>query len=468
MAFRCVLALWVAASLLFPQEAKRAPVPTAQAQKDAESMVRSVFKDEYSKKFPDVQQALAKKLLLQGRETKDDLVARYVLFREAMDIATKAGDFVHALEAADATAESYEVDKFALKAQVLVDGALLIKSPDPAKSFVESCLKFADAAVAADRLDEARAVLGKAELASKTSKDLNLVTRVQRVKKDVEGLAADAQKAKEAEATLRTVPEDPAANLALGKYLLAKGTPERAIPLLAKGSDPALKAAAEKELAAPKDGQAQLQAGNAWWEIAEKEKEGPYRRALQDRARGWYESAYAQTTGLSRVAIDKRLDALDRAIPSGPPTPPSLRVVAYAEFEAMASRFPQDQDLAAKFGKATASSFYPDRPPLNVFRGERRSNAWTLDNSTGWFEARWEPPVRGRTLVLIGRNSTVGNDGWGNATLTLNGSVKLPVLGMGGGTVMIVELGTAGKLQSVRADIAGSQLPGLSAVEVYR
>ena len=78
-----------------------------------------------------------------------------------------------------------------------------------------------------------------------------------------------------------------------------------------------------------------------------------------------------------------------------------------------------------------------------------------------------DPPVRGRTLLLIGRNSP-GSDGWGQATLTLNGSIKLPVKGMAGGRVIIVELGTARRLESLRADISGDSLPGLATVEVFR
>jgi hypothetical protein len=448
-----------------PQEPGKKPAPPSPAaQKKAEELIRSIFKDDYARKTPDAQQALAKKLIQQARETGDDPVARYVLFREGIDLASKSGDAARALEAVDALGDLYEVDKLTLKIQALVDASGAIKAPEAAKGFAETCLKVIDAAVAADRPDDAKTLAGKAETAAKVAKDLGLVSRIQKQKKDLDALVAEVQKVKSAETTLQSSPDDPAANLSLGKYLFAKGTVDRALAHLTKGSDPALKAAAEKDLASPKEAQAQVQVGNAWWELAEKEKDGPYRKALQERARGWYEAAFPQTTGLARTALQKRLDAIAPL----PTTPPTLRVISYAEFEAMASRFPQDQDLAAKSGKAAASGFYPDRQPENVFKGNRRSNAWSLDVASGWFEATWDPPVRGRTLIMVGRASEPRFDSWGNATLTLNGSIKLPVKEMAGSMVILVDLGSAGKLQSVRADIQGGSLPGLATVEVYR
>jgi hypothetical protein len=470
-AVRCgVVLLALAAPAPAQEPGKKLAPPSAQAQKNAETLIRSVFKDEYARKTPEGQQALAKKLIQQARETNVDPVARYVLFREAIDLASRSGDFLRALEAGDLLADLYEVDKLSLKVQALVDGSSALKSPEAAKSFAETCMSVVEAAMAADRPDDAKALAGKAEAAAKAAKDPGLVTRVQKQKREVESLAAEVQKGKAAETTLKTTPDDPAANLAFGKYLLAKGAADRALAHLAKGSDPGFKAAAEADLAAAKDplAQAQAQAGNAWWDLAEKEPAGPTRKALQERARGCYEAAISQMTGLARAAIEKRLDALDRVGPQPPPTPPTLRVLSYAEFETIAARFPREQDLAARFGKAAASGFYTDRQPENVFKGNRRSNAWTLDVAAGWFEATWDPPVRGRTLLMVGRASEPRFDSWGSATLTLNGSIKLPVKGMAGSTVLLVDLGSLGKLHSVRADIKGDSLPGLATVEVYR
>jgi hypothetical protein len=464
---RLAIAVLLALPLSRPQD--KAPVPPAQAQKDAEALIKGIFKDEYAKKTPEGQQALAKKLLQQGRETSNDAAAQYVLFREAADVASKAGDVAAALDAAKAISDHFDVDAVAVKTKLLLDAPATFRTPELAKAYGELCLTAAGEACAVDRLDEAKGVLGKAEAAAKAAKDPGLVSRVQKQRKELEALQAEAQKAKAGEVTLQSNPDDPAANLAVGRYLVAKGKLDQAVAHLAKGSDAALKAAAQKDAAAGKESDSQLQAGNGWWDAAEKEKEGPFRKALQERARERYEAAYAAATGLSRVAIEKRLDVLDRATSAAPEGPPTLRLMTFAEFDAIAAQYPHERDLAAKFGKATASSQFQNRDPNNVFKGNRRSDAWTLGKCPGWFEAKWDPPVRGRTLLLVGRNVPLGNDQWGQATLILNGSIKLPLSGMCASKVVVVELGTARRLESLRAEIpATGGYPGLGTVEVFR
>jgi hypothetical protein len=463
------LAIAFLLALPFPWIQDRIPVPAPQAQKEAEALIKSLFKEDYAKRTPEAQLALAKKLLQQGRQTGDDPAAKYVLYREAVDLAAKAGDFALALEGAKAIGEHYDVEPVAVKAKVLMDAPATFRTPDLARGYAELCLIVASEAIAVDGLEDAKGVLVKAEGVAKTTKDLPLVIRVQKQRKELDALQNEAQKAKVAEVTLQTSPDDPASNLSLGRYLFAKGKLEQAVAHLAKGSDPALKAAAEKELAVPTEGQALHQLANAWWDAAERES-GLFRKALQERARDWYEAAYAASTGLQRMAIAKRLDAVDRAVAPPGEGPPTLKILTFAEFDTLAVQYPREQDVGAKFGKATASSQYQNRDPNNVFKGNRRSDAWTLGSSPGWFEAKWDPPVRGRTLLLVGRNVPLNNDQWGaDASLTLNGSIKLPLKGMTASRVIIVELGTARRLESLRLDItANGGHPGLGTVEVFR
>src|SRR4051794_12332052 len=65
----------------------RAAVPTQTAQAKAFTDVKDVYGDDYAKaqKDPVARAALARALLQDGKETNDNLAARYVLFREARD-----------------------------------------------------------------------------------------------------------------------------------------------------------------------------------------------------------------------------------------------------------------------------------------------------------------------------------------------------------------------------------------------
>src|SRR5438270_213707 len=68
---------------------------------------------------------------------------------------------------------------------------------------------------------------------------------------------------------LREDTRDPKANLVMGRFqAFTKGNWEKGLPLLARGSDPALKALAKVELASPEDAQGQLALAEGWWKAA--------------------------------------------------------------------------------------------------------------------------------------------------------------------------------------------------------
>jgi formylglycine-generating enzyme required for sulfatase activity len=130
----------------------------------------------------------------------------------------------------------------------------------------------------------------------------------------------------QARAKLEEQPTDPEANLAVGRYLcLSKGDWEKGIPMLALGSDPALKALAVRELEKTESPNAQVALADAWWDLAQG-KTGPERESLLLRAGYWYQEAEASLTSeLAKVKIRKRLEEiakLGRPIQeasSGPP-----------------------------------------------------------------------------------------------------------------------------------------------------
>src|SRR5438876_10969457 len=67
-------------------------VPDEPSQARAERMVREVFAKDYAGHTPAQRVALAQKMLQQAGDTTDDPAARFVLLREARDLAASAGD----------------------------------------------------------------------------------------------------------------------------------------------------------------------------------------------------------------------------------------------------------------------------------------------------------------------------------------------------------------------------------------
>ena len=115
--------------------------------------------------------------------------------------------------------------------------------------------------------------------------------------------------AKKAELKLAEKPEDPAANLAVGKRLLYAGDGEKAVPFLLKGSDPTLKAAAKAETELdPSNLLFLLEAGDLWAQAMSANR--PLRQACLDRASSWYAKAWPGLDELRKMKLRERLAKL--------------------------------------------------------------------------------------------------------------------------------------------------------------
>src|SRR5579864_5399313 len=92
-------------------EVKKAPIPPAPAQAKAEALIRELYEKEYAKAAKGVaaRAQLAATFLQEGRDTSDYRAGRYVLFREARDLAAKAGDAPVALQAIADLAQDFAI-----------------------------------------------------------------------------------------------------------------------------------------------------------------------------------------------------------------------------------------------------------------------------------------------------------------------------------------------------------------------
>jgi formylglycine-generating enzyme required for sulfatase activity len=110
--------------------------------------------------------------------------------------------------------------------------------------------------------------------------------------------------------TLEADAGDPAANEAVGIFLcLARGDWKRGLPMLAKGSDTALRKLAELELADPTDAPSQAELGNGWAAQADKNP-AIYKARARGRAAEWLRRAIPKLTGTEKVKAEKLLASL--------------------------------------------------------------------------------------------------------------------------------------------------------------
>jgi hypothetical protein len=286
------------------QEAALPPEPPPEQQKEAFRILKDLFKDDYAKRSPADVREFSRKLLDRGLETRDDALSRFVMLREARDLAVQAGDAETAHRACVGLETSFAVDGPAMKLAALGKAAPGAKDADAVRALVRAYLATAEEAVRADALEAASAAATRAEAAARAAQDPPLAARAAETKREMASLKDEWQKAKSGE------PD------AAGRYLcFVKGDWEKGLPLLASGGKEPLKSLAAKDAGAPSEPLAQAELAEGWWELAQKEKSAWRKSRIAARARHWIDLALPAATGLVKVKLEKRLEEAEAAQP---------------------------------------------------------------------------------------------------------------------------------------------------------
>jgi hypothetical protein len=300
-----------------PVSSEKSPVPDEEAQAKREKDIRELFKSDFLKDKPGDKLNLANKLTQKADETKDDVVARYVLARLARDLAVQAGNVALAIRAIDLLAKSYAVEPLEMKAETL-EKMTPSASEAGSRTITDAVLVLVDSAKEADNPGLAQRLMTLAKAAADKAKSATVTKKVETKARELDEFLNEFQKIEKAEARLKEKPSDADANLTLGKYwCLKKGDWKKGLPLLAQGSDAHLKGLAEKDLAQPKEAAAQVEVGDGWWDLGEKEA-GKTKQQLVVRARYWYDLAEPGVTGLTKTKLENRLKDSERVAPAAP------------------------------------------------------------------------------------------------------------------------------------------------------
>ena len=146
--------------------------------------------------------------------------------------------------------------------------------------------------------------------AARKVKDPELIKQLTEQRKNLAAEKKQWEAIEVAKETLKTTPDDPAAHLAVGKYLcFVEGDWTAGLEHLARSSDATLKGLAAKSLAAPEEPAAQLALGDAWWDAAEALK-GKEKDELCAAAGYWYSLAVESLSGLVKMRVEKRLSEI--------------------------------------------------------------------------------------------------------------------------------------------------------------
>jgi hypothetical protein len=294
-----------------PLQDKLPPEPDANAQKETLKQIKDLFKDEYAKKSPADQAALAQKLLQKGIETNDDLPSKFVMLKEARELASGAGDAETAMKAVAETARAFAVDGPALKMAVVTKMASTTRDPEAARTLAKSCIALVTDAVRADAYETATAAVAKAEGLARAAQDATLSARLAELKKDVGSLKDEYTRVK----PMLDKPGSGDAE-AVGRYLcFVKGDWDAGLPHLVSGAKGPLKALVEKDVLNPADAAKQVETADGWADVAQKEKSAWRRSRIQVRVRHWLEKAQPNATGVLKLKVEKKLAEIEDAEP---------------------------------------------------------------------------------------------------------------------------------------------------------
>jgi hypothetical protein len=109
---------------------------------------------------------------------------------------------------------------------------------------------------------------------------------------------------------LKKKPADPDANLIVGKYrCFIKGDWDGGLPMLLLGKDDSLNTLAKLDLDGANTAQRQVNIGDAWWALAERENKTASQN-IRERAGFWYRQALPELIGVAKDKINKRLGLL--------------------------------------------------------------------------------------------------------------------------------------------------------------
>jgi hypothetical protein len=294
--------------------ATRPEVPFAADQEKAENSIKQVFQNDYANSNrPGDKQAFSRRLLRKAKETQDDPTGRFVLLREARDIATEVGAIGTAMEAIDEMARWHEINALEMKTNAL---AKIVKVARPAESMVTHALTIVallEEAVAADQYELARQLAPLILSVAQRNNSAEFIKVATNRGKEIEPLELASKEMKAAAEILETNSNDPEANRKVGRFLcLAKGDWQNGISMLLRCNDETLKSLALMEHETLPDS---LGLADGWWKYSES-LEGIFRTQVQLHAVEWDRTALPNLTGLNKAKVEKRIASVTSTVPT--------------------------------------------------------------------------------------------------------------------------------------------------------
>lgn len=282
----------------------RLPIPNSTAQAKVLKTLRDQYKSQYALRTAEDQLALAKQFREQAESAKDESARQYVLLREARELAVNAGDLDLAFSLIDELSKTFNVDVADMRLTAMMDA--VDRSLAPKEQLLESYFKIADGALAEGEVTFALQASRLARRVSTLTRNPLDAQRVRQLELRVHDASRTYTQVVAAARKLQHRPDDPEANLIVGRYLcFVQGKWDQGLPLLTRAADKRLAVLAAKDLEGVNDPDAMVALADRYWELPDA-KETPQRRARQ-RAAHWYQQAMPRLSGDKQAHAQERI-----------------------------------------------------------------------------------------------------------------------------------------------------------------
>ncbi len=289
-----------------PSAGVKQAVPSPEQQSPLAEQVRELFKAEYAAaRTPELQTSLASRLKGEASTIQSDPIATFVMLHEAYELALSAGDCALAEALACELDAAFDVDFSSVMVHLWTGVAKSAKASDVRCDIATKCLHLVPTLLDVKRFDDAFLLVSAAEeLATQVGQD-ELRRRATNLMAESQIMQQEWDTVRVAMDKLQEVPDDAEANLVAGRYLCCEQQDwVNGLPLVAKGSNSTLAAAAKADLVGAVSPIERLNIADVWYTAC---TSGDDCDGFVARAQFWYQKAAPELTGLDGIKANKRL-----------------------------------------------------------------------------------------------------------------------------------------------------------------
>ncbi|HTV75784.1 MAG TPA: protein kinase, partial [Candidatus Baltobacteraceae bacterium] len=328
VAILAIIGLLAAGVFYFPKHQKpqpqmkvvpaKLPLPDASQLAQGESKLKAIYSAQLNVGTTAARQQAAVELLNRS-STETDPAMKLAALRLAARLASQSADFSRAMEICDQMDSEFQMDVLPVKADILSQAATYAGDAGSKRRLADICVTVGFQAIADDDYTSAMKISGLAKSGAQSSGDKHLIWEADFLGDEMERCSTAFERVKPFAAVLRANPNDPAANLAMGKFLcFVKNDWSGGLPCLARSGDKSLATIADEELNhPPATANERIALGNSWWDgsASASNDEKIY---YQKRARYWYLKGMAASNQPDKDRFRQALAARINGIPTQP------------------------------------------------------------------------------------------------------------------------------------------------------